>query len=321
MKQPSRYPYRPMFAAALLGIGLLCASSPSPAATVVVPSKQVGTFFDDGSAANTAGFQNYHVGYSTLSTRAESRAFFIVDLPFFDPGLGELIGIEFALKLPFGGLVFGGQLDESDPSKVVGDTEETFALTLSPVPADMVTLKGLTPDEALMVFESLGPGKGLLGSKTFAADAPLDFLELSPPVYFPLGVTEIVVPFTSAGIELFTTATHAGSTVVLGGHMASFSKNDETYPSGPMAGTLVEKSEEIFGLTDVVAHVPPLGMAAPTGLPYPELRFLFAPVPEPDTWLLMTLGGAILFARRRQHCARRNLRSPLSRSATVSLSW
>jgi hypothetical protein len=276
---------------------------------VAVSASQVGGFHSDGTYANSFDFQNYYVGYSTLTSRAERRSFFVFDMPIFTPPPGPLVGIELSLWLPAGGLVFGTQLNDDAPPVPVPDTAETFAVSLSPAPAGVVTSPVLDVATAMAVFGTLGTGG--LGSKTITAGEPLGFVP-PPPGYYPFDIAEIVVPFSPAGIGLFLASVVPGSTIVLGGHMASWTSNDEVYPTPyppdpGKAGDLVEKSEIMFGLSDYRAFIPPLGGPDYTGLPAPTLRFVFADavVPIPGAvWLLSGALGTLACLRRRKRLTR-----------------
>jgi len=73
-------------------------------ATFDVMATQVGGFFEDGTADNEPTFQNYYVGYSTLTKTAERRNFFYFDLSGVTDTITEA---SFSLILPFGGFIPG----------------------------------------------------------------------------------------------------------------------------------------------------------------------------------------------------------------------
>lgn len=277
--------------------GLLLAAAvhtaPVSADTLIVPVTQLGGFLGDGSFANDEDFQNYYVGYSTLTSRAERRSFFVFDVPVFAPGMGELVGIDFAIRLPTGGLVFGKQLDTADPPMPYSDTEETFALSLTPFTADLVT-SPLDSATAATVFDALGSAD--LGSVTISSDEMLPF-EPPPPGFYPLETAEVIVPFSPAGMGLFVGSVAPGTPVVLGGVMTSWTANDELEPG---SGGLVEKSELMFGLSDYRTYIAAVDSVEFTGLPSPELRFHFAPVPLPGgAVMLLPAVAALGLVRRR----------------------
>ena len=274
----------------------LCASSifaaSSMATTVSVDADQVGGFYADGTADNAASFQNYFVGYGTTpgSPRtAERRSFFTFDLS----GITETVTeAKFSIFLPLGGMIFGtdcdgadpctGMLpmvddpgtpwDDTDPGDWPKDTFEEFVLGATPFSSAEVTDTGLPPDDP-------GPGLGKLEIfETFddaAIASPLTILD-TDPLDFTSGPIEFVIELDAVGITLINDAIAAGGDLVLTGFMPSWSFEDRLTPLGD---DLVEKSELMFGLSDLVVEDVPTSLTTPflelTTIPVPGAFWLF----------------------------------------------
>lgn len=93
----------------------------------------------------------------------------------------------------------------------------------------------------------------------------------------------MVIPLSGVGIGALNAAIIGGAEIILTGFMPSWSYEDRT-DSG--TGELIEKSELIFGLTDLTTS------GIPTGLERPYLEITLAEAPAPGTWLLLVGGAA-----------------------------
>ncbi len=277
----------------------------SATATVVsVDATQVGGFYADGTADNAASFQNYFVGYGTTpgSPRtAERRSFFTFDLS----GVTEPVTeAKFSIFLPLGGMIFGtdclgadpctGMLpladdpgtpwDDTDPGAWPKDTFEEFVLGVTPYSSAEVTDTGLPPDDP-------GPGLGNLEIFESFDDAsvasPLTIMD-TDPLDFTAGPIEFVIELDAIGVALINDAIAAGGDLVLTGYMPSWSFEDRLTPLGD---DLVEKSELMFGLSDLVVE------GGPTSLTTPFLELTTIPVPA-AAWFF---GSAVLVLAGLRH--------------------
>lgn len=226
---------------AVLG-GLFFSSAPLRAATFDLSASQVGGLFADGSADNSPAFQNYYVGYSTLTSTAERRNFFHFDL---STVTTPVVAAELSLTLTFGGLIFG-----------TGDTIEEFVLSGTAVPVPVLLDPGISVAAATAAWDTLGDPLGLIGGVTF---------DTAMPPMVPPGGLEIVIPLNALGVDLINM--NLGGELVLGGRMLDVTPLD---PSGEM-------SELMFGLSDVSPPAP-MGVDMPflslTEVPEPSAAVL-----------------------------------------------
>lgn len=248
-------------------IAALCAATSFCSSSILastISATQVGGFFADGSTDNSVSFQNYYVGYSTLSSLAERRNFFYFDLTSVtDP----IVAAELTLTMPDGGLIFGG-----------GDVTEEFVISGSGDAGYIAAILDpmIDPMSATALFDSfgvhLGPTAaplGEIGSFTF---------DSSVPIPLPL---EVVIPLGAEGLDLINA--NLGGEVVITGRIADFTPG----VPGP------EMSEILFGLSDVVDMA---GM--PTALAVPSLTV--TSVPEPSSTTFAVLASTGLFLRRKR---------------------
>ena len=252
------------------GLALVVGLSASElkAATIEVDATQVGGFFEDGSADNEVTFQNYYLGYSTLSTLAVRRSFFYFDLSgVTDP----VVSAEFSITLPFGGLFFGGD-------GMGGFEVEDFILsgTDHSLIGDILD-SSVSAADAMTVWAALGDPMTAIGTAGF---------DPSMPPMVPTEGLEILIPIDASGIALINM--HLGGDLMLSGRMLDVSP---LMPTGEM-------DELIFGLSDVV---PMGGMAGDPGtVPAPALTLITTP--EPESISFGFIGTLFLtFTRRRQH--------------------
>jgi hypothetical protein len=230
---------------------------------------QVGGFFAEGAPSNLPHFQNYFVGYGTtpgFDRTPERRSFFwyhIPDIP------GEILSAKLSLDLIASTSLIFGKGPGMPPDPIPDDEFESFQLGVTTFDAGFVTKPDLTPAEALMIFDSFDD-IDVAAEKVFFKDDPL-----------PLPA-KIEIHLDSLG--LMAISMKEGSDLVLTGWMPSWSHDTRIGPDGKP----VEKSELIFGLSDVGGSVP-----------FPTLTIEYAPVPEPATLAAIGLGLAALARRRR----------------------
>jgi hypothetical protein len=294
----------------LIVAGLLLTAPPLLATPVTtVEASQVGGFFADGGADNSAGFQNYFVGYGTspgVPRTAERRSFFVFDLSGVS---GTVTSASFSLILKDFGLIFGkdcsgmepctGELvddpgtpgvDESDPATIPLDTFEEFVVGVTPLPSDVITDEFIPMEEAAMVFDTF--------DDAIVTD-PVIFTSESPPP-FEDGEFEVVLALNAAGIAVLNDAISTGTDeIILTGFMPTWSFEDRTFCDDPLgcppgAPKLVESSELMFGLTDLVVD------GVPTDLASPSLELTLAPIPVPPALPLFLSGLLGLSCWRRQ---------------------
>ena len=271
-----------------------------------IDASQVGGFYSDGSADNAASFQNYFVGYGTtpgFPRTEERRSFFTFDLS----GITEPVtSASFSIFLPAFGLIFGtdclgadpctGLLpgtddpgtpwDDTDPGAWPTDTVEEFVLGHTPFSSTIVTDTMLPADDPggldkKEIFDSFDDSP-VAGSLAITVSDPLDFSS---------GPIEFVMELDATGIALLNDAIAAGGDFVLTGFMPTWSFEDRMTPLGD---DLVEKSELMFGLSDLVTE------GSPTSLTTPFLEITTSEVPLPAAfWLFGTALSSILLLRRK----------------------
>ena len=254
------------FSATVLAFGVVLTTSEVKAATMEIGAKQVGGFFEDGSADNELTFQNYYVGYSTLSSVAVRRSFFYFDLTSLtDP----VVAAEFLITLPFGGLFFGGD-------GMGGFEVEDFILSgTDPMLIGDILDDAVSMADGMTVWTGLGDPMAAIGTSGFDP--------ASPPIV-PTDGLEIAIPIDASGIDLINM--NLGGELMLSGRMLDVS------PLLPVG----EMDELIFGLADVV---PMGGMAGDPGtVPAPALSMTL--VPEPGSALFGMLGLMSFFTHRKR---------------------
>ncbi len=289
----------------LLTATVVAAAAVNAHATVTsVDATQVGGFYADGSADNAATFQNYFVGYGTtpgFPRTEERRSFFTFDLSGIS---GPVTSASFSLFLPAFGLIFGtdclgadpctGPLpmvddpgtpwDDTDPGAWPKDTVEEFVLGHTPFSSAIVTDTMLPSEDPggldkKEVFESFDDSP---------VAGPLAIMD-TDPLDFSSGPIEFVITLDATGIALINDAIAAGGDFVLTGFMPSWSFEDRMTPLGD---DLVEKSELMFGLSDLVTD----GME--TSLTTPFLEITTSEVPLPAAFWLFGSAALSLFGLR-----------------------
>lgn len=256
----------------------LLSSSSSTLAAFDLPAVHVGGFFSDGSADNDAVvFQNYYVGYSTSSSVAERRNFFIFDL---STVTTPVASASLALTLKTGGLIFGVADYGPPPFDMPVFEVEDYILSGTPFSSAEIADISISPAAAMTVFDTFGDPSEAVGG--------IGFDPLIPVPIPPLGELEVVIDLDPAGISLIND--NLGGEVILTGRMLDVSPLFPVDPDGmgPASG---EMSEIMWGFTDV------LGGPSVTEMPFLSLES----VPEPGTSAL--LAGVIavgLIGLRRQ---------------------
>ncbi len=236
---------------------------------VVLEPVQVGGFYAGGASPdNLPSFQNYYVGYGSLTgggRTPERRSFFHFDLSGVS---GDVVSATLELKLIFGGLIFG-KGPGTPPDPIPSDTFEEFQLggVFDPgLPVSKFTSTMLTPPEITGIF-------GAMDDAPIAS--PLGFTMGGPPPPDP-----IVISLGPAGLTLLEMK--AGGDVVLTGWMPTWS-----FDSRMFMGGFVEGSELIFGGTDVhLSH-----------FPKPVLTITTAAVPEVSASVMLGIAaitGAVI---------------------------
>lgn len=219
---------------ALLAVAAIIAASALVRADVIeVESFHLGAFYaltDTGEALipdNDMSFQNYFMGHTTVGgfTTTERRTFFAFDLSSVMIPDGEMIvGVEFELMLPFGGILanFSDGIEEVVFTSTTSDYL-TFADPLG---------SGLDPGE---IFDSMAMGDVYTG---------VGFDEMSLD-------GEITMDMSDAALLDMMGSFDMGSPFVITGKL-------DTYDPDP--GALFEFA---FGLTDVVVGGGSTGFPVP----------------------------------------------------------
>lgn len=262
--------------------GLFVVIPAASADTLEIVARQTGGF-KEHAAENLPSFQNYFVGYASVSggggkvRTTERRSFFVFDIPTID---GTILSASLVLQLSESGLKYGLMPGDPDvlcaphPSvpvckEAISDPTETFAVGVTPIPGETVLSPSLDPGEVTMIWESLASTK--VGEYTFTKGFP-------PPSSPDPGHLEIVTELAAPGLGAIET--HEGGSLVMTGWMPTWSFD----PRVDEAGVFFEGSEAIFMFSDVHA-----GVFTP-----PVLEIVYAPVPEPAPALLVLAGlGAL----------------------------
>lgn len=262
--------------------GFLLGISAASAETLEIFARQTGGF-GEHAAENLPSFQNYFIGYASVSggggkvRTSERRSFFVFDIPTID---GAILSASLVLQLSESGLKYGLMPGDPDilcapyPSvpvckEAISDPTETFAVGVTSIPSETVLSPVLDPGEVTMIWDSLASTK--VGEYTFTKGFP-------PPSSPDPGHLEIVTELAAPGLGAIET--HEGGSLVLTGWMPTWSFD----PRVDEAGVFFEGSEAIFMFSDVHA-----GVFTP-----PVLEIVYAPVPEPARGLLLLAGlGAL----------------------------
>lgn len=251
------------------------------AATLEVPATQVGGF-TPGSAANLPSFQNYYVGYASVTGSGgkerteERRSFFVFEIPEVS---GTVTGATLRLEMmdPFGiayGLGPGTFPAVCSPypsvevcKAAISDTTEAFALGVASVPIDVLLDPALLPEETEAVWTAL---------ESVPAAAPHVFMKGMPlPPGTTPGYAKIEIPLEGPGMAAIVTHEGGGS-IVLSGWMPTWSDDDRKVPGD----VFFEGSEAIFMFSDAHLHL----------FETPTLEIVYVPVPEPATWAMLAAG-------------------------------
>lgn len=273
----------------------LCALSIADAARgtdIFVSSYQVGGFYGPympGDSPppgyplvpgpdNSAGFQNYFMGRSTISgfTTSERRAFFIYDMAgiaaSIPPG-EEVVGVSIDLTLIDGGTAalanFSG-----------GFEHVTF--TSTPVPASIITDPG-SPVPPASIWATFGTS---VHFGDFVIPGIPDGPKTIPDGTYTIGLPGAV---TAIGPHIAL-----GSLFVVTARLETFDPG----PIGPSAPPPIDPYEYVFGLTDVV-------FGSESHAPIPYLTITTAPIPEPSTFVLCLSAALVLLVRLRRRAAHR----------------
>ncbi len=261
--------YKKLYACALLAsIGATTATY----AAFDLAAVQVGGFFSDGSVDNDPTDQNYYVGYSTSSSIAERRNFFVFDTS----GLTtDISAASLSLTLFDGGLIFGVDTPGIPP---IFDATEDFILSGTPATSLEILEPMIDAPSAIGIWDTFGDPSEGIGAIGFAADEP---------VPIPPEGLEIVIDLTAAGVMLINDSLlgNGGSgEVILTGRMLDVS----------ILIPEPEMDELMFGFTDVIKD----GLPATTDMPFLSLT----EVPESSSaaWLMGLVATAAILNRRKR---------------------